>query len=120
MKLGISSACLYPMETEKAVRFLCESGVAEIEIFFNSACEIEGEIFKEIKRLIESEYKDVKLIILSPSPASIPKIQGRYRFRMIIKCKNNAKFREMLKSALKIKLSGDTAVWVDINPETVI
>ncbi len=78
------------------------------------------EIFKEIKRLIESEYKDVKLIILGPSPASIPKIQGRYRFRMIIKCKNNAKFREMLKSALKIKLSGDTAVWVDINPETVI
>lgn len=78
------------------------------------------EIFKEIKRLIESEYKEVKLIILGPSPASIPRVQGRYRYRMIIKCKNNSTFRKMLKSALRIKLSGDAAVWVDINPETVI
>ncbi len=78
------------------------------------------QIFIEIKRLIESEYKGVKLIILGPSPAAIPKMQGKYRFKMIIKCKNNMVFRKMLKSALKQKALGDTAVWVDINPETVI
>lgn len=77
-------------------------------------------VFGEIKRLIESEYKGVKLIILSPAPASIPKIQGRYRYRMIIKCRNNAEFRKMLKTALNIKLSGDTSVWADINPDSII
>ena len=48
MSVGISSACFYPEISEKAVKFLCESGVSNIEIFFNSACELEGEIFKEI------------------------------------------------------------------------
>jgi len=77
-------------------------------------------VFNEIKKLIESEHKGVKLIILGPSPASIPRVQGRYRYRMMIKCRNNAEFRKMLKKALDIKLSGDAAVWVDINPETII
>lgn len=48
MKLGISSACLYPEVTEKAVKYLCENGTPEIEIFFNSACEIKGKILSEI------------------------------------------------------------------------
>ncbi len=48
MSVGISSACFYPEISENAVKYLCENGVSNIEIFFNSACEIEGEIFKEI------------------------------------------------------------------------
>ena len=48
MSVGISSACFYPEISENAVKFLCENGVSNIEIFFNSACEIKGEIFKEI------------------------------------------------------------------------
>ena len=48
MSVGISSACFYPEITENAVRYLCENGVSNIEIFFNSPCEIDGRIFKEI------------------------------------------------------------------------
>ncbi len=48
MSVGISTACFYPEISENAVKFLCENGVSNIEIFFNSACEIKGEIFKEI------------------------------------------------------------------------
>ena len=33
MKLGISTASLYPLETEKALTELCKSGVKYTEIF---------------------------------------------------------------------------------------
>lgn len=78
------------------------------------------QIFEEIKRLTEAEYKDVKIIILGPSPASIPKVNNRYIYRMIIKCKNNKELRDALRKAINIKLSGDVGVTVDFNPETII
>ena len=54
MNLGISSACFYPELTEKAVKYLCENGVPEIEIFFNSACEMKGQIFSEISHIVKA------------------------------------------------------------------
>ena len=77
------------------------------------------QIFDNIKRLISDEYSDVRLIILGPTACMIPKVNNKYRFRMIIKCKNNAKMRELLKKAIDIKLSMDATVSVDFNPETV-
>ena len=77
-------------------------------------------IFEEIKKLTSSEYKDIKLIILGPAPYSIPKINNKYRFRIIIKCKNNSRLREVLRKAISVKLTADTSVSVDFNPESVI
>ena len=54
MNFGISSACLYPEVTEKAVKYLCESGAPEIEIFFNSACELKGKILSEISHIVQA------------------------------------------------------------------
>ena len=77
-------------------------------------------IFAEIKRLISEEYSDIKLIILGPAAYSIPKVNNKYRYRIIIKCKNNQRFRELLRKVISVKLNGDTAVSVDFNPETMI
>ena len=70
--------------------------------------------------MIDSEYNDVKVIILGPSPSGIARVNNKYRFRMIIKCKNNKRFREMLKNAINIKLIRDVTVSVDMNPETML
>ena len=78
------------------------------------------EIFENIKGLTADEFCDVKLMILGPCPASIPKVNNRYRYRMMIKCRNNARFREMLRLATAIKPKRDVSVWVDIDPETII
>ena len=78
------------------------------------------EIFDKIKDNLSGDYKDVKIIILGPSAASIPKMNNKYRYRMIIKCKNNRRFREMLRNSISIKAKRDISVLVDINPETVI
>lgn len=78
------------------------------------------EIFGKIRGMIDSEYNDVKVIILGPSPSGIARVNNKYRFRMIIKCKNNKRFREMLKNAINIKLIRDVTVSVDMNPETML
>lgn len=77
-------------------------------------------IFNNIKNLLENEYSDVKLVILGPTAASVPKINLRYRFRMIIKCRFNSRFREMIRKAMDIRKVGDVSVFIDINPESVI
>lgn len=55
MKLGISTAALYPLETEKALEFLGQNGVPVTEIFFNSHCELEEE-FIELLNGIRLKY----------------------------------------------------------------
>lgn len=77
-------------------------------------------ISKRIKELVNGDFSDIKIIILGPSPASIPRIGGKYRYRMIIKCKATKRFKEMIKLATDIKLKKDVSFGIDINPETII
>ena len=79
-----------------------------------------NEIFEGIKINIADKFSDVKVIILGPSAAAVPRINGKYRYRMIIKCKNNKRFREMLKLSTAIKMRRDLSIGIDMNPETVI
>ena len=78
------------------------------------------EVFKRMCAGTKEEYSDVRLIILGPATAAMPKVNNRYRYRMTVKCKNNRRFRELLRTAVDIKLKKDVSVTVDINPETVI
>ena len=99
----------------------CDISVLTVQsIFQDKAIDVINDIFAKIKEMITNEYSDVKLIILGPSAGSIPKVNNRYRFRIIIKHKNNKRFREMLKKAINIKINNDVSVGVDINPETFI
>ena len=54
MKLGISSSCFYPMETEKAVAALVEKGVSSIEIFLNAPRELQKGFVSEMKSIVGS------------------------------------------------------------------
>ncbi len=78
------------------------------------------EIFNNLKNAVNGEFSEVKMVILGPSAASIPKISNRYRFRMIIKTRNNKQFRELVRKATAVKFKNDISVSVDINPETII
>lgn len=86
----------------------------------DSAAAAVNSVFENIKSALDREYSSVKLIILGPSAAAVPKVNNRYRFRMIIKCRNGAEFRSLLRKAIDIKCSADTQLSVDMNPETII
>ena len=55
---------------------------------------------KDLKDKAEGEYSDLKLIVLGPMPERVVKISNKYRHRLIIKCVNNRRFREMLSTLL--------------------
>jgi primosomal protein N' (replication factor Y) len=86
----------------------------------NIACETINQVFANIKQAVANEYNDIKLIILGPAPASVPKVNNKYRYRIIIKTKNSTRFRDMIRAATDIKLKKDTYIGVDINPENII
>ncbi len=94
--------------------------IASTSVSRASAEEVITKVFDNIKRLVDIEYNDVKLIILGPAVAGMPKVNNKYRYRMMIKAKNTKRFRDMLRNAVSVKCDADTSVFIDINPETII
>ncbi len=64
MNLGISTSCLYPMHTEKALEFLCRGGVNHCEVFLNSENETTPEFAKKLKNIAD-EY-DTRIVSAHP------------------------------------------------------
>lgn len=64
MQLGISTASLYPLETEAAFEMLAERGVKAIEIFYNSCSETEPDFTRQIIRCL-NDFK-IKISALHP------------------------------------------------------
>ena len=95
--------------------------VSENEI---KALNASREFLQELKSTTAEKYKDVKIIVLGPMPPRLSKINNKYRYRIIIKCKNNKQFRNMLSELLisfgKNKKYSDVSVVADINPENLI
>lgn len=54
MKTGISTACFYPLETEKALKTVLELGFKNIEIFVNSPCELKPDYILPLKSMADS------------------------------------------------------------------
>lgn len=62
---------------------------------------------------------NVPIKVLGPSKCVHEKINGKYRYRMIIKCKNNQMFRDYIggiyKNAFKLKELANVQMFLDIN-----
>lgn len=68
MYAGISTASLYPLHTEDALRTLAELGTKNVEIFLNTFSEADGAVGADIRKTIE----DYKLNVVSLHPFSSP------------------------------------------------
>ena len=51
MNIGVSSACFYPLETEKSIEEIGKLGIKTSEIFFNSPMELKSPILDEIIKI---------------------------------------------------------------------
>ena len=78
------------------------------------------ELYSSLKAELENGYKDVPAMILGPSASSVPKINNKYRYRFVIKCKNSKRLRDLIRKITSIKHKEDLQILVDINPETII
>ncbi len=101
---------------------LCVVGfTGENEVIVKTAAR---EALDFLKSLVGGEYKGEKVIALGPMPARVAKVNEKFRYRLIIKCRNSSKFRQMI-SEILIKMGTDSrfskvTVYADINPDTAI
>ncbi len=65
MKIGISSASLYPLETEDALKLLGENEIPVTEIFFNSPSELKPPFVHELDRI--RKYYGTEINSIHPS-----------------------------------------------------
>ncbi|MBR0415424.1 MAG: primosomal protein N' [Clostridia bacterium] len=76
--------------------------------------------FNTLKELNNITYTDVKMMILGPAPAALLKANNKYRYRLIIKCKNSPRFRQMVAQMLvgagENKELKAVTVIADVNP----
>ncbi len=74
---------------------------------------------EKISAQMKGEYSDLPLVVYGPFEAPVYKVEGKYRMRMVIKCRINKRSRQMLSETLKY-FSGSGAkglsLSIDINP----
>lgn len=77
-----------------------------------------------LSKVAESDYKEQPMRVIGPSPSAVYKVNNKYRFKIIIKCKNNSRFRDMISKLLiefsKEKQFKKVGVFVDINPDSMV
>lgn len=76
----------------------------------------------ELTALVGGDYHDVKLIAFGPFEAPIYRADGKYRMRMVVKCRLNARTREMFGALLDIfgKQKPETPLLsIDFNPSSL-
>ncbi len=116
IEIAIRKAMVYPPFCD-----LCVVGFSSLsELKSKSAAEYFFRIFKE---KLSSDYKDEKVIVLGPVPPKLAKINNSFRERLIMKCKNTAKFRRLVAECIKEfstnKYYDKVTVFADINPESL-
>ena len=112
-EIKIRKAMLYPPFAQ-----LCLIGfVSENNVKVASAS---SQFVSILVEKLNSEYSELPIRILGPSPASVPKINNKYRYKIILKCRNDSKFRKMLSEILtefsKLKDYSDVTVYADMHP----
>ncbi len=81
-------------------------------------------VFEELKKKTSETYRGLKLIVLGPVAARVAKVSNRYRYRIIIKCHNSSRFRQLIRELIVIydaqKGFSNVATYIDMNPDSII
>jgi len=98
---------------------ICFSG--DVEALVSKAAKNAFEILR-IKT--NTEYLQEKLIVLGPVPARVLKVSNKFRYRIIIKCHNTRRFRQLISELLvsysDINEFRDVTAYIDMNPVSII
>lgn len=86
---------------------------------------INGKNIEEVEKISYQIFENLKkqakeVEIFKPMPAPIDKIKNRYRWRMVIKCKLNARIIEQIHKAVDKIESKDARVIVDVDPTNMM
>ena len=111
-EIALRKALVYPP--------FCDICVIGINSLIDIQAQKASNLFIDIlKNNIKNLSFKFPLRVLGPSQFSVGKINNRYRYRIIMKCKNEKHFREListsLKDAMKHKAFSNVRIYADIN-----
>ena len=112
-EIALRKAMLYPpFVTMCLVGFVSESPVL--------TSRAAGAFMQMMTAMLRSDYPDIPLRVLGPSPAAVFKVSNKYRYKLLLKCRNDARFREMLSRMLvsfsSVREYSDVTVYADMDP----
>lgn len=116
LEMQIRQAMIYPPYCD-----LCTIGfIGTDEILTKSAAKA---FLDALRAAHQSEYADLQLIVLGPIAPRLAKVSGKYRYRIILKCHNNARLRAFVSAQLKHFAKNNTykkvTIIADLNPENI-
>ena len=111
-EIALRRALVYPPFCDLCVIGLSSLVDKEVEKASN-------EFISMMKHEISVNNINIPLRVLGPSKCTLGKINNKFRYRIIIKCKNSQQFRSMISilliKASKNKCFSNTSIYADIN-----
>lgn len=91
----------------------------------------EAEVQQASRRMLErlraaatGEYADLPMIALDPTPAAVLRVAGKFRYKLIVKARNTAAMRRMVREVMRSFLADPVnrriSLYVDINPASML
>lgn len=81
-------------------------------------------LLQQLQTVATGEYADLPIIALDPTPASVLRVAGKYRYKLLLKARNTARMRDMVRQVLQLfhasPLCRAVSVYVDINPASML
>ena len=88
------------------------------------AADAAGRFTRELIRLAKEEYPDLPMRVIGPSKAAVPKVSGKYRYKLIVKNRFDRRFRELLSRLLRQagreKEYDKVSMFIDGNPDVIL
>ncbi len=116
-EMGFRQAMLYP----PFVDLLIIGFVGVRESLVRGAAET---FLRMLGELAQKEYGDLPLRVLRPSPAAVARMGGKYRYKLIVKCRNTARFRQMAARLLTefstLREFQQVTAYADANPYRIL
>jgi primosomal protein N' (replication factor Y) len=112
-EIGIRKAMLYPpFASICMVGFVGENAKLTESAAFTFT--------KMMTDVVKTDYPDIPLRVLGPSQAAVYKVSNKYRYKLLLKCRNDSRFREMLGHMLVsfsgVKEYNGVTVYADMDP----
>ncbi len=82
------------------------------------------DFMRKLRETARADYPELPLRVLNPSPALIGRVNNKYRYKLLIKCRNGRRLREMISRLLvwfstSREYEGVTA-FPDMNPDSIL
>ena len=116
-EIKVRKAMLYPPFSD-----ICMIGVTGKKE--EKCADAAREFTRTLCDVMKEKYSDLPIRILGPSPASVYRVNNKFRYKIILKFRNSRRFRQMLSGVMtdfaRERKFSDVTVFADINPDNIL